>query len=81
METKQIVTEREYNDALQRIDELFDAPSGSQEVRELDELVSAVNQYEEERYPIEEPDPLVYIKIRMEEMSVKAVNPRLSSPQ
>lgn len=80
METKRIATEREYNDALTRIDQLFDAPSGSQEALELDELALAVNQYEEKHYPIEEPDPVEYIKI-MEEMSMKAADPRLPSPQ
>jgi HTH-type transcriptional regulator / antitoxin HigA len=81
MELKRIETESEYNSALTRIDELFDARPGSPEAKELDELAIIVNEYEENHYPIEEPDPVEYIKIRMEEMSMKAVNPRLSSPQ
>ncbi|WP_229253685.1 type II toxin-antitoxin system HigA family antitoxin [Dyadobacter sp. NIV53] len=33
-----------------------------------------VNKYEEENYPVEEPDPIEYIKIRMEEMGLKATD-------
>ena len=30
-----------------------------------------VNKYEEEHYPIEDPDPVEYIKVRMEELGLK----------
>ena len=72
MELKIIETEEEYNDAIARIDELFDAAKGSKEAKELDLLVLLVNQYERENFPIDEPDPIEYIKIRMEEMGLKA---------
>ena len=72
MELKIIETEEEYNNAIARIDELFDAAKGSKEAKELDLLVLLVNQYERENFPIDEPDPIEYIKIRMEEMGLKA---------
>ncbi|NIJ55798.1 helix-turn-helix domain-containing protein [Dyadobacter arcticus] len=72
MEIKIIETEEEYNIAIERIDQLFDALKGSKEASELDLLTLLVNKYEEENYPIEEPDPVEYIKIRMEEMGLKA---------
>ena len=72
MELKIIETEEEYNDAIARIDELFDAAKGSKEAKELDLLVLLVNQYERENFPIDEPDPIEYIKIRMEELGLKA---------
>ena len=70
MEIKLIETEQEYNQVIKRIDALFDAPKGSREAKELDLLVLIVNKYEEENFPIDEPDPIEYIKIRMEEISV-----------
>jgi HTH-type transcriptional regulator/antitoxin HigA len=72
MELKLIDTEEEYNHAVARIDELFDAAKGSKEAKELDFLVLLVNKYELENFPIDEPDPIEYIKIRMEEMGLKA---------
>lgn len=74
MELKLIETEKEYNNAIARIDELFDAPQASKEAKELDLLVLLVNKYEQENLPIEEPDPIEYIKIRMEEMGLKATD-------
>lgn len=74
MEIKLIETEEEYNQIIKRIDKLFDAPKGSKQANELDLLVLIVNKYEEENYPIEEPDPIEYIKIRMEEMGLKATD-------
>ena len=74
MEIKLIETEEEYNQVMKRIDELFDAPKGSKEAKELDLLVLIVNKYEDENFPIDQPDPIEYIKIRMEEMGLKAVD-------
>lgn len=71
MEIKLIETEEEYDNAIKRIDLLFDAPKGSSEAKEVEILVLLVNKYEEENYPIDEPDPIEYIKIRMEEMGLK----------
>lgn len=70
MIVKSIKTEEEYDYAITRIDQLFDAPKGSIEAKELELLVISVNKYEAENYPIDEPDPIEYIKIRMEEISV-----------
>lgn len=74
MELKLIETEKEYDNAIARIDQLFDAPKGTGEAKELDLLVLLVNKYEQENHPIEEPDPIEYIKIRMEEMGLKAID-------
>lgn len=64
---KLIKTEAEYNDALKRIDELFDAEQGTSEADELELLVALVELYEKERFPIEAPDPVSAIKFRMEQ--------------
>ncbi|QRR02103.1 helix-turn-helix domain-containing protein [Dyadobacter sandarakinus] len=72
MEIQLIETEQDYNKAIKRIDEVFDARPGSQEAKELEVLSLLVNKYEEENFPIDEPDPIEYIKIRMEEMGLTA---------
>lgn len=67
VDVKLIETEEEYDEAVKRLDTLFDASAGSQEAKEADVLALLINQYEEEHYPIDEPAPEEYIRIRMEE--------------
>ena len=50
---------------------LWEAPEGTPEVEELEILSLLVQRYEEEHYAIDEPDPITYIKIRMEELGLK----------
>ena len=71
VDVKLIETEEEYNEALKRIDALFDAPLGSPEAKEADVLALLINQYDEEHFPIDEPDPEEYQKIRKEETGQK----------
>lgn len=49
---KLIKTEEDYNLAMKRIDELFDAEEGTPECDELELLVALVELYEKERFPI-----------------------------
>ena len=71
MDIRLIHTEADYQAALQRIRRLWEAEPGTPEADELEILAMLVNKYEEEHYPIEEPDPIDYIKIRMEELGLK----------
>ena len=64
---KLLKTESDYNEALKRIEELFDAESGTTEADELELLVALVELYEKEHFPIEAPDPVSAIKFRMEQ--------------
>ena len=64
---KLIKTKKDYNKALKRIEELFDAKSGTPEADELELLVALVELYEKEHFPIEAPDPVSAIKFRMEQ--------------
>ena len=65
--SKLLKTEEDYNEALKRIDELFDAEQGTPEADELELLVALVELYEKEHFPIEAPDPVAAIKFRMEQ--------------
>lgn len=49
----QIKTENEYQNALKRIEELFDAEQGTSGAAEFANLVAVVELYEEEHYPLE----------------------------
>ncbi len=71
MEIKPIKTESDYQIALQRLEVLFDAPLGTQESDEADILGLLIDNYEEHHYPIDSPDPIEAIKIRMEDMNLK----------
>src|SRR5690606_36297443 len=71
MKIRLISTEADYQAALQRIRRLWEADPDTREAEELEILALLVNKFEEEHYPIEEPDPIDYIKIRMEELGLR----------
>ncbi len=71
MTLRLIKTEYDYQQALTRIDKIFDAKSGSKESDEADILALLIDEYENKHYPIEAPDPIEAIKIRMEELDLK----------
>jgi len=71
MEIKPIKTEKDYNQALKRLEVIFDAPMNSKEDDEAEILSLLIDNYENKHHPIESPDPIEAIKIRMEEMNLK----------
>ncbi|TRX01499.1 helix-turn-helix domain-containing protein [Flavobacterium gawalongense] len=68
MEIKPIKTENDYNQALERLEVIFDAKNGSPEGDELEVLSILIDQYENDHFPIGMPDPIEAIKFRMEQM-------------
>jgi HTH-type transcriptional regulator/antitoxin HigA len=62
-----IKTETDYQQALKRLDVIFEAPLGTSESDEADMLGQLIYEYEEVHYPIDEPDPIEAAKIRKEE--------------
>jgi HTH-type transcriptional regulator/antitoxin HigA len=68
---KLIKTDVEYQEALKRLEKIFDAKTGTPESDEADILGLLVDEYEKKLYPIDAPDPIEAIKIRMEEMDLK----------
>ena len=74
MNIKPIKTESDYRVALCRMEEIFDASIGTAESDEADILGLLIDEYETKHYPIEAPDPIEAIKIRMEEMQLKQVD-------
>lgn len=68
---KLIKSERDYELALERLNEIFDAPINSIKGEEAEILAILVNDYEAKNYEIPAPDPIEAIKIRMDEMNLK----------
>ncbi len=71
MEIKPIKTEKDYEKSLKRLELIFDANPNSKEGDEAEILSMLIDNYENKYYPIEAPDPIEAIKIRMEEMNLK----------
>ena len=65
---KPIKTKKDYAAALQRLEKIFDAKPGSVEGDELEVLGILIDKYEQEKYPVDYPDPIEAIKFRMEQM-------------
>ena len=74
MNIKLIKTEADYQKALKRLKEIFDAKIGTLESDEADILGLLIDEYEKKNYYIDAPDPIEAIKIRMEEMQLKQVD-------
>lgn len=74
MDIKPIRTETDYQQALERLEVIFDAKIGTLESDEADILGLLIDEFEKKHYPIEAPDPIEAIKIRMEEMHLKQVD-------
>lgn len=71
MNIKLIKTEVDYQKALKRLEEIFDAKIGTPDSDEADILGLMIDEYERRHSPIEAPDPVEAIKIRMEELKLK----------
>lgn len=71
MNIKPIKTEQDYEKALRRLEIIFDASPETQEGDEAEILSMLIENYENQYYPINAPDPIEAIKIRMEEMDIK----------
>lgn len=71
MDIRPIKSDNDYNRALARLDVIFDAPVDSPEGDEAEILSMLIDNYENEYFPVESPDPIEAIKIRMEELNLK----------
>jgi len=71
MKIKPIRKEKDYQDALNRLEDIFDAKKGTDSGDELEILSILIDRYENETSPIDMPDPIEAIKFRMEQMGMK----------
>ncbi len=68
MTIKPIKNKKDYQNALERLELIFDAKKGSREGDELEILGILIEKYEDEHFPVGFPDPIEAIKFRMEQM-------------
>ena len=68
MNWKVIKTEKDYQNALKRLEDIFDAKKGTKNGDELDLLSLLIDNYEKEKFPFDLPDPIEAIKFRMEQL-------------
>lgn len=71
MKIAPIRNEKDYQNALNRLEEVFEAKKGTDEGDELEILSILIDRYENENFPIGMPDPIEAIKFRMEQMGMK----------
>jgi HTH-type transcriptional regulator/antitoxin HigA len=68
MNIKPIRTKKDYEQALERLEVIFDAKKGTDKGDELEILGMLIENYENEKFPINFPDPVEAIKFRMEQL-------------
>jgi HTH-type transcriptional regulator/antitoxin HigA len=71
MKLKIIKNKKDYNEALERLEKVFDAKRGTPLGEELEILALLIDQYEKEHFPIDAPDPIEAVKFRMEQLGMK----------
>ena len=67
MQVKPIRNDKDHAEALRQIEELWGAKPGTEQGDLLDILVTLVEAYEREHFPIDLPDPIEAIKFRLEQ--------------
>jgi HTH-type transcriptional regulator/antitoxin HigA len=81
MTIRPIRNDSDHESALKRIAALMSAEKDTAQGDELDVLVTLVDAYETEHFPIDVPDPIEAIKFRMEQLELdrKDLEPYLGS--
>ncbi|MGA3287715.1 MAG: helix-turn-helix domain-containing protein [Bacteroidota bacterium] len=67
---KPIQTRRDYKRALAVIEKYFDAKPNTAEGNLVEILAVLIEKYEDQKFPIEVPDPVEAIKFRMEQLGL-----------
>ena len=67
MKIKVIKNERQYNTALKRADEIFNARANTPEGEELALLLLVIKDYEDQHHQVPVPDPIETLKLKMAE--------------
>ena len=71
MNIKPIKTKKDYQNALKRVEKIWNAKPNSKAGDELDILATLIEHYEENNYPILPPDPIEAIKFRMDQIGLE----------
>jgi HTH-type transcriptional regulator / antitoxin HigA len=76
MNTKPIRTKKDYEQALERLEVIFDAKKNTDKGDELEILGMLIENYENEKFPINFPDPVEAIKFRTRHIATKILSPK-----
>ena len=68
MNIKPIKNKKDYEQALARLEVIFDSKKGTDQGDELEILGMLIENYENEKFPVGFPDPIEAIKFRMEQL-------------
>lgn len=71
MKPRIIKSEEMYEEALALVETLMEAEPGSKQEEELELWSLLIEQYEKERHPIEDPDPIEAIRFRMDQLGLQ----------
>ena len=71
MNIRPVNSEQAYDEAIERIETLWGAESGTPEGDELDVLLTLVRVYEKENYPVPPPTPIEAIRFVMDQRGMK----------
>jgi HTH-type transcriptional regulator/antitoxin HigA len=71
MNIKPLKNEHDYEEALERINQLMDAELSTPEGDELDVLSVLLEKYEHDNHPIEAPNPIEAIRFKMEQFGLR----------
>jgi HTH-type transcriptional regulator/antitoxin HigA len=69
-EVRPIRSNADYEAALEEIERLWGAKSGTRKGDRLDVLATLIDAYETEHFPVDPPDPIEAIKFRMEQQNL-----------
>ncbi len=71
MTIKPIKTKHDYQEALAKVETLWDARKNTPKGDALDVLTTLIESYEEKHFSILPPDPIAAIKFRMEQLGLE----------
>lgn len=71
MKLKILKTKQDYEKALSEFEKLFDAKKGTPEGDKAELFALLIEQYDKKHYPIDEPDPIEFLKYKMEHTNLK----------
>ena len=72
MEIKPLRRKADHESALKEIERLWGSPRGTPEGDKLEVLATLVEAYEEQHFPIDPPDPIEAIRLRLEQQGLDA---------
>jgi HTH-type transcriptional regulator/antitoxin HigA len=72
MNIKSIRSDEDLQEAFRHLERIFQAKEGTPETDEMEILVTLIEAYENQYYPIGPPDPIEAIKFRMDQQGLTA---------